>query len=239
MPADQYDFEKGGPRPGFEKQWLAKLSKCLEERLPDYADSVLESGEHNPDDTGPRVIEWTRTLISRLDEIDRRKAAYVLAGCACQYPKPRLEEIRRVYKETGDVESVHAMLQEQFLENTRGFLNLSDEEVEGIEERGWGVAGVLKGSTIVATKMPFDWAAYWAEEDQTMRRFHYCHCPRVRDIIRNGGEPLSITYCYCGAGFYKGIWEYILGEPVEVEVQESVMQGDDVCRIAIRLPGDA
>ncbi|MFH0850972.1 MAG: DUF6144 family protein [Candidatus Bathyarchaeota archaeon] len=236
MPTDQYGFEKGGPRPGFEKQWLAKLNRCLEERLPDHAESVMEGAEHQPEDTGPQVIEWTRALLGRLEKIDSGKAADVMAGCACQYPKPRLAEMRKTYQETGDIDRVHAMLQEQFLENTKGFLNLSDEEVDGIEERGWGVAGMRKGSTIIATKMPFDWPAYWAAEDSDMRRFHYCHCPRVRDIIKDGGEPLSKTYCYCGAGFYKGIWEYILGEPVEVEVQETVMHGDDVCKIAIRLP---
>jgi predicted hydrocarbon binding protein len=61
----------------------------------------------------------------------------------------------------------------------------------------------------------------------------------VRSIIKDGGEPLSKTYCYFGAGFYKGVWEYILGEPVEVEVLETVMHGDPVCRIAVHLPKDA
>jgi hypothetical protein len=115
-------------------------------------------------------------------------------------------------------------------------LGLSEEEVAGIKERGWGVAGVRRGDVILATKMPFDWFAYWAEDDPDLKRFHYCHCPRVRGIIKKGDPPLNKLYCYCGAGFYKGIWEYILGEPVEVEVLETVMRGDEVCRIAIRLP---
>jgi len=49
---------------------------------------------------------------------------------------------------------------------------------------------------------------------------------------------ISPTYCYCGAGFYKDIWEEILQHPVEVEVMESVLKGDDVCKIAIYLPSD-
>jgi predicted hydrocarbon binding protein len=49
-------------------------------------------------------------------------------------------------------------------------------------------------------------------------------------------QPLSPTYCYCGAGFYKGIWEEITQQNVEVELLESVLQGDDVCKIAIHLP---
>jgi predicted hydrocarbon binding protein len=49
-------------------------------------------------------------------------------------------------------------------------------------------------------------------------------------------ESLSPTYCYCGAGFYKGIWEEIIGEPVKVEVLESVLSGGEVCKVKITLP---
>jgi len=66
----------------------------------------------------------------------------------------------------------------------------------------------------------------------------YCHCPRVRELIITGGESFSTTYCYCGAGFYKEIWEHILQRPVRVEVLESVLGGDDLCRIAIHLSPD-
>jgi predicted hydrocarbon binding protein len=59
----------------------------------------------------------------------------------------------------------------------------------------------------------------------------------VRDALSTS-ETISPTYCYCGAGFYKGIWEEILQEPVAVEVLESVVQGDEVCKIAVYLPSD-
>jgi predicted hydrocarbon binding protein len=54
----------------------------------------------------------------------------------------------------------------------------------------------------------------------------------VRDALKTG-ETLSPTYCYCGAGFYQGIWETILQQPVEVELLESVLEGDEVCKVAI------
>jgi hypothetical protein len=96
---------------------------------------------------------------------------------------------------------------------------------------------VRDGNTIIATKIPKSGylKEYFQEDDPEKRRRLYCHCPRVRDVI--GEEPsLPNEYCYCGAGFYQGIWEEILGQPVELEVLESVMQGDDVCKIAIHLP---
>ena len=72
-------------------------------------------------------------------------------------------------------------------------------------------------------------------KDPDKKRKLYCHCPRVRDEV--GSDPrLPMAYCYCGAGFYQGIWEEILGERVEVEMLESVMLGDEVCKIAVHLP---
>ena len=37
------------------------------------------------------------------------------------------------------------------------------------------------------------------------------------------------------AWLYKGIWEEILQQPVQVQVLESVLQGDQVCKIAVHL----
>ena len=99
------------------------------------------------------------------------------------------------------------------------------------------MAGVRKGKQIISTKIPKSSyiVEYFEAEDPLEKRKLYCHCPRVRDGV--GEDPqLPLAYCYCGAGFYKGIWEIILGVPVRVEVLESVMMGGDVCKIAIQLP---
>jgi hypothetical protein len=105
-------------------------------------------------------------------------------------------------------------------------------------QRGWGLAGIRQGNTIIAIKIPKsgNLLAYMREPDPAVRRRMYCHCPRVRDAIRTG-EALSPLYCYCGAGYYKGLWEEIVGQPVEIKVIESILAGDNVCKIAIRLPG--
>ncbi|MCW4051194.1 MAG: hypothetical protein NWE89_15835 [Candidatus Bathyarchaeota archaeon] len=239
MPADQYDSEKGGPRPDFERQWRIKLNNSLRDYLPkDKAEEYRRDPDAEPEDLRAHAIELSRSLLMELESHDPEAANDVLTGCACQFPKSQLNEMKHVYAETKDLEKVHDMLQGQFVENTRGFLNLSDAQVSDIEERGWGVAGVIEGGRIIATKMPFDWTSYGGEEDPQMKRYHYCHCPRVRDIIKDGCEPVSQTYCNCGAGFYKGIWEYILDKPVKVEVLETVMHGGDVCKFAINLPSN-
>ncbi len=161
-----------------------------------------------------------------------------MTGCACQYPKSDLQVIREKYAETGDVELAHKMLQAKFVSFLKSRLKIDDGLIKDVVDRGWGLAGVRKGNTIIATKIPKSGCLveYMKETDKEKRRALYCHCPRVRDIMNMPNARLSSTYCYCGAGFYKGIWEEILQKPVTVEVLETVMKGDDVCEIAIHLP---
>ena len=78
---------------------------------------------------------------------------------------------------------------------------------------------------------------YMEEPDAAKRRKLYCHCPRVLEVIRTGGT-LPPLYCYCGAGFYRDLWEEILQQPVEVEVLRSILMGDDVCSFILRLPAE-
>ena len=116
---------------------------------------------------------------------------------------------------------------------------MGDELIEEIVGRGWGAAGIKRDNAIIATKIPKSGylVEYMKETDPEKKQQYYCHCPRVRDVLKTS-ESISATYCYCGAGFYKGIWEEILQAPVEVEVLESVLKGDEVCTIAIHLPVD-
>ena len=95
-------------------------------------------------------------------------------------------------------------------------------------------------STIIATKIPKSGFLFLdlEEKDPKIRRQYYCHCFRVREVLESD-QTISPTYCYCGAGYYKGLWEEILQQPVEVELLQSVLQGDDVCQVAVHLPLEA
>jgi hypothetical protein len=186
------------------------------------------------------VIAWSKEAMERLDAlVEEKDRKEIMTGCACQYPKSDLREIRRRYEITRDVDLVHRMLQAQFEAFLKDSLQLSDKLIEEIVSRGWGLAGVKKGNTIIATKIPKSGylIEYMNEADPERRRQYYCHCPRIREVLQTS-ETISPTYCYCGAGFYKGIWEEILQRYVEVEVLETVLKGDEVCKIAVHLPSD-
>jgi hypothetical protein len=163
----------------------------------------------------------------------------IMTSCACQYPKASLQDLREEYAVTKNLASVHQKLQERFELFLRGTLQLEEDLVEEVIEKGWGSAGILQEDRIIATKIPKSGylEEYLKEGDAEKRRKIYCHCPRVRDAL-SLSEQLSTSYCYCGAGFYKDIWEEILQEPVKVELLESVLSGGDVCRVAIYLSGE-
>jgi predicted hydrocarbon binding protein len=227
----------------FERAWLGKFSACLDavageevrRRVMDESEGLSSQSDRQ------EVIAWSRAAMERLDSlVDAEQRKRIMTGCACQYPKASLREIRKRYEEAGDLDMAHRMLQEQFESFLRDTMKLDAEMIQEIVSRGWGAAGVRDGSTIIATKIPKSGylVEYLQESDPEKKRQIYCHCPRIRDVLRTS-ETISPTYCYCGAGFYQGIWEEILQRPVEVEVLESVLAGDDVCKIAVRLPASA
>ena len=224
----------------FERAWLAKLSRCLDELAGQEVCREVMAGSEDLSDRsdGKDVIDWSIRAMDRLDSLaDEEARRRIMLGCACRYPPTELDEIRRRYQETGDVGVAHQMLQERFEAFLRDGLHLDEHLVEDVVGRGWGAAGIRRGHEIIATKIPKSGylVEYLSETDSERRRQLYCHCPRVRHVLHSS-ESLSPTYCYCGAGYYQGIWEGILQQPVEVELLSSVLKGDDVCTIAIRLP---
>ncbi len=234
-------FMKGQSRPTrqSEDQWLAKFSKGLEEAVDsETREKVLHGSEELLGDIDQaRIIDWTREAVNRLDTlVGKKERERIMTGCACHFPEQRLMPIRAEYKRTKDIDKAHGMLREMFVFDLKNVLKLDDELVKNVLGWGWGVAGVRKGNTIIATKMPFELQEHLTSRSSQMKRFHYCHCPRIRQAIKLSELKISKTYCYCGAGFYQHIWETILEKPVEVEVLETVLDGGEVCRIAIHLP---
>ena len=225
----------------FDRYWVEKFSQCLEENAGVEVRAAVMQGSEALSINSDRqeVADWTKTAMEELSTlVDEEKLKTIMTSCACQYPKSDLQNIRQKYAETQDLDLVHSMLQQRFENFLRESLELDNAMVTEIINRGWGLAGIIDGDTIIATKIPKSGflVDYMNESDLQKKRQYYCHCPRIRDVLKYG-QTLPKTYCYCGAGFYKSIWEEIIQKPVEVEVLESVLDGGEVCKIAIHLPG--
>ena len=223
----------------FEHRWICKFSEGLKHIAGENIRKTVMDGSQklSSDSSRAEVIRWTKTAMERLEgAVDQEKQIQIMTGCACRYPRSALEAIRETYATTKDISIAHRMLQEQFVTFLKDSLKLDDDTVHQVVERGWGLAGILNGRTIVATKIPKsgNLAAYLAESDPEAKHRLYCHCPRIREAP-DIEETIPLLYCYCGAGYYKAIWEEILQHTVCVKILQSVLKGDDVCRFELAL----
>ena len=127
------------------------------------------------------------------------------------------------------------MLQKKFDYFLREVLKLEEDLLAEIKVRNWGAAGKLEGNTIIAAKIPKSGyiKEYFKATDPETRKKLYCHCPHIRPYI--GKEDIDPIYCYCGAGFYKNIWEYITGKKVDVKLNKSILKDDYHCQFILKV----
>lgn len=168
-------------------------------------------------------------------EVGDKQVSEAMMAVSCEYPQTELEDIKAEYNKTKNLKTAHELLQAKFDYFLRDVMLLDQKLIEEIQKRKWGLAGELKGSTITVSKIPKSSFIYeyFAEKDPEKRRNLYCHCPRIREFI--GKEDIDPVYCYCGAGFYKKIWEYITGKKASVKMTKSVLKGDDHCQFVINI----
>lgn len=209
--------------------WIDKYSKAIEKHSTKHVhNAVLDVIPSYLADEN-KIIDFERNSIIKLDmlvpEIAKRK---IFIECSCVYPVAKLEAIRKAYSETKDIKVAHSMLQKQFEKD------IANEPLKNeIVEQHMGPAGIIENDKIIITVMPKEPESYFSSSDSVNKRYHYCSCDRVRSQILENKQTFSEDYCYCGAGYYKKIWEYILNKEVNVSIIETALKGSDVCRFII------
>lgn len=206
-------------------KWLSRLGKGIDRLAVDgVRERVLEGSEDlSPSSDPARKVAWMKEAMERLDDavpddVVRRE---ILSGCAHVYPKERIARLKEDYERLG---SVDALL--DFIANDPGY---DGAPYYRDPARGRNV--------ILIDKIPQEREKFESATDPVAKRAAACHCPIVKAAILKG-EKISFTFCGCGAGWFKPVWEGILERPVEVICEESVLRGDDRCHFAIYLPDD-
>lgn len=206
--------------------WKDKLVENLDSRVGKTTRRKVMQKLENlaADANSSETAQWTIGVVNKLDKVvDEETGKKILLACSHEYPKTQILELRKKYKESGDIDAFIQMLHKE-------------------PERGmycWRARygyPFRKGSVIIEGKIPFDRVKYEQAKDATEKRYHYCHCSMVKEMIKNPKMKISPTFCYCGAGWYKQFWEGILEKPVKIEVLKSVLQGDDWCEFAVHIP---
>lgn len=206
--------------------WSDKLGEGVERYAGKRARKKVLAGREKlgspPDPLA--VAEWVSCAVARLDELnDEETNREILYVCSDKFPDERIKAMRDVYLKSGSVDALFPVM-----DKDKSWFELSYYENPR-----------RKGRVIHVTKIPFNPKGCDEAADERERRYHYCHCPLVKELIRHPDRRISRTFCYCSSGWYRSLWEGILGEPVKVDVLKTVLQGDDRCTFAIHLPPGA
>lgn len=113
---------------------------------------------------------------------------------------------------------------------------ITDEVVEYVRGEPLIARGVREGNLLYEVKIPHRTVEFLAERDPQLKRYYYCHCPWVKEALKQGEADIPPVFCSCSAGFHKKRWEVIFDQPLQAEIVETVLKGDNWCKIAIHLP---
>ncbi len=157
-------------------------------------------------------FDWTAAALNRLDKIaDEYQKYLILSPCAHDFPEASIAIVRAVFEETGDIDKVIEAMHADYTRFPRF---------------------TRKGNVLYSQKRPANPEELEKAKTDAERRRANCFCPLIRDNL----DKISHTFCYCGSGWVRRLWEGILGEPVRVEIVKSLAKGDDTCQFAIHLP---
>jgi effector-binding domain-containing protein len=173
--------------------------------------------------TATERFQWVNAAIDRLNSLADEEERYdIVSSCAHIFPKSQVEKLRAVYEttmqQTGDaIKAVDAVI---------AFMG---------DDPGWAERPRRDGTIIYSSKKPRDPEAYTRTKNELEKKKAYCFCPLIRKHLDKG---MPVSFCYCGAGWYRQQWEGALQQPVRVEIVKSILKGDAQCEFAIHLPGD-
>lgn len=193
---------------------------------------------------------FTKLLINRfIEKVDiETSEAFLSKGLRDRYEEFRKKD-RDKFLELGDIDEFlrwrfTSFVKELEQHRDNGTLyftqKIDDEAYTYIKENKLRFeAGIRKGNIIYETKVPNQIINYLHATEKTLKAYYYCHCPWLKESIKDGtSHEIPEVFCNCSGGYYKDYWEIVLNKPVEVKLLKSVHKGDDFCQFALKIPNE-
>jgi len=199
-------------------EWERLFAEGAENILGAEARQHLMQGAERitPGSSFDDYLTWIQDAIARLDALtdDDEQKCQVVSHCAHVFPQERIDQLRAIYQSGSFDDILTEMYTDHF----------------------WYEKPVRRENVLYMRKNPYDPEGYEHATTPAERRRAYCHCPFVHPFLDEMPAKLSPTFCYCGAGWYRRLWEGILGQPVKIEHVETLLRGNDQCTLTITLP---
>lgn len=208
-------------------RWVDGLSQGLKTYSDQETRQQIMAGAADLEPVAPIEVrlDWVQQAMQRLDQAipDPEKRGLIIHGCAHRFPEVRIEKMRALYKELGSIDALIEWIGK-------------DKEANG--GASWYGNPIREGNIIYDTEDPASPEEYKQAKTDLEKHMARCFCPIVCAAIK-ANRARSPTFCNCSAGYTAQFWQNVLGLPLRIEVLESVLKGDDVCKFAIHLPEDA
>ncbi|MFX1252873.1 MAG: DUF6144 family protein [Promethearchaeota archaeon] len=224
-------------------------NRLIEEFGEDFRNKIFEGIEIPPLGLHPKEKpKITKQLIERFEQaVDLDTCVKFLGkGLRDPYTEARKPD-RAKFLEAENIDDFLEKKHAEFIANLKKYKNdgtlfftqeIDDQVIEYIKNDQMISTGVRKGNKVIITKIPYMTKQYLNETDDTLKRYYYCHCPWAREAIKDTNNLVSPVFCNCSAGYFKQYWDIVLERDTHVEVLESVIQGDDICKFVLHLPED-
>jgi len=211
--------------------WIEDKLALFAKNIDDFADpnvrkKVLEGSESISGETGlEELAVWMRSAMEKLCSlVDDDTAAKIMTYNACRFVEEtflgdtagELEKLRILYSRNGDIKEIIQLMDQDRSFNGKSMFPVYD----------------LKGTVIHTTKKPCRQAEFDGAKNDYEKQLFYCYCP----FVKATRQQIPPVYCNCGAGFNKFIWKAIIGDEVEIRVEESILDGGTCCTFTIHLP---
>ena len=197
----------------------------------------------SPQDDYPKL---TKKIIDAMEaELPSDTCREVLTYNYHKVPVEAFKEKKERFEKARSIDEFLKDEHRRFVEELSGYMKrgqiwyeqeITPEVLELVKGNQEIQNGVRQGNKIYVSKIPFAPKQWLVEKDPVMKRYYACHCQLVRTAIRDGKPKISPVFCYCSGGYEKLPYDVIFGEPVKIELLESVLKGDTRCRFAITIP---
>jgi hypothetical protein len=197
----------------FIRTRLENLKRDLESRIGDRrAAEALSGWERIGDGTPPEETgEWFAGFVRRLDALGESEAVRAsLQYGSCAFSGETVEKIKRIHS---------------YCRSVKEFAD------EISRQNVFGKALAVKGSVLYITKRPICESGY---SNRFMGKYtDLCHCP----LACTAKEPVPKTFCHCGGGYYKKLFDELWQADVKVEPVSAYIAGSQACVFAVHIPG--
>jgi hypothetical protein len=200
---------------GWLEEKVLKWKAAIDARAGAGRGETVADGWREAGDDPVKLAGWTARAMERLERLvpDAAGRREIMLDRSCvfteEFGDERILALRKIYKDTGNVETVLQAMRQ-------------DRERFG--------QPFLEDGSIIEIRQPRDKEAYAKATNDYERQMSACFCP----LSRASRTRLPLEYCCCSAGWYRGIYQGIFQKRAEVTVEKSLLNGDGSCRFSIK-----